>query len=664
MSTARCGEAKTPKKRDMKKELEQWKAEKEAREAAKNVNKEEPPRSFRRSHVSAPRADADKDLNLESAIESMETGIDASRKVRAGFGTPQRVTTSMTASRCSNRADTTKGGKLPHAPKQRTSLSGPSTGLESTMQNVRSVADLNGRVEKEPPSVAEDSADLKAYLPPESPPRGVSPSPGRQSVHASSMCSPISWVENNLLPGAARGLVPSPGRQHSPHYRVLSPASEVSWIDRPERSWVESLRFDPSPRQRQHSISPGRRESSPVLQNKLNKVASIGQKKPVAVVDSDANRENSSLNIRAANKELSLVLQQRRRIVDQQCSEAEKTRPSPCRQPLVELDSNSGSPCEKPGSKTEIPKPLNAKEDVQETLNASSLLSAYEEAYSDAQVLPRPPVNSPEDLRGANLRVQSKRKARNLAEALREVLGDLVGHRETQEEQVEQTDELRQPDEAEPKPEAWQAQATTQCETPSDKQSEKTCRSWSSGKVSLLSIDGESASPSPGPAGQSPRRKLEQTFEDQGQSVLHKMCEHLQQSAAIQDKRRSQEHSSANAHAEKADEARCEASASSYHSQSPMNLKEKLSRHQILWTEKPVLGTDDHLSRAWSIEEFWFFEMRDRVPVDKRPIPEQLEEIPEHPPDWPGWKTQSYDSREAMRRDKDARRSKSLSGFW
>lgn len=82
-------------------------------------------------------------------------------------------------------------------------------------------------------------------------------------------------------------------------------------------------------------------------------------------------------------------------------------------------------------------------------------------------------------------------------------------------------------------------------------------------------------------------------------------------------------------------------------------LRELLSRHKVTWPCPTTLGTEDHLSRAFDIQIFWFFEKRDRM---NNLVPEiqerQLGTMPailEYPADWPQWRIDSFELRQKVR---------------
>jgi len=90
------------------------------------------------------------------------------------------------------------------------------------------------------------------------------------------------------------------------------------------------------------------------------------------------------------------------------------------------------------------------------------------------------------------------------------------------------------------------------------------------------------------------------------------------------------------------------------------DLPQRLRRHVIQWGDPVPLTEEDLLSRAHDIETFWFFETRERIlnklpEFAENPAP-PLECIAEYPPDWPQWRIDSFDLREAAR----AARSNSL----
>lgn len=78
-----------------------------------------------------------------------------------------------------------------------------------------------------------------------------------------------------------------------------------------------------------------------------------------------------------------------------------------------------------------------------------------------------------------------------------------------------------------------------------------------------------------------------------------------------------------------------------------------LERHAVVWPPPTVLDMEDHLSRAYDIFIFWFFEARDRantlLPESAQRPPEPLACIPEYPLDWPQWRIDSFELREAAR---------------
>lgn len=79
--------------------------------------------------------------------------------------------------------------------------------------------------------------------------------------------------------------------------------------------------------------------------------------------------------------------------------------------------------------------------------------------------------------------------------------------------------------------------------------------------------------------------------------------------------------------------------------------RDSIQEHQMVWTNPTVLDMEDHLSRAHDIEAFWFFEARDRaniaVQAELRPVP--CKPILEYPADWPQWRIDSFNMRDAMR---------------
>mmetsp|Transcript_150506 Transcript_150506/g.288398 ORF Transcript_150506/g.288398 Transcript_150506/m.288398 type:complete len:577 (-) Transcript_150506:204-1934(-) len=76
-----------------------------------------------------------------------------------------------------------------------------------------------------------------------------------------------------------------------------------------------------------------------------------------------------------------------------------------------------------------------------------------------------------------------------------------------------------------------------------------------------------------------------------------------------------------------------------------------IEEHALVWTNPTILDMEDHLSRAHDIEAFWFFEARDRanMAVQSELLPEPCRPIPEYPTDWPQWKIDSFNTREAVR---------------
>lgn len=79
-------------------------------------------------------------------------------------------------------------------------------------------------------------------------------------------------------------------------------------------------------------------------------------------------------------------------------------------------------------------------------------------------------------------------------------------------------------------------------------------------------------------------------------------------------------------------------------------LHRRLQRHRLTWPAPTALDMEDHLSRAHDIVIFWFFEARDRTASalpDWKPSQEVLEAIPEYPPDWPQWRIDSFELRQA-----------------
>lgn len=79
-------------------------------------------------------------------------------------------------------------------------------------------------------------------------------------------------------------------------------------------------------------------------------------------------------------------------------------------------------------------------------------------------------------------------------------------------------------------------------------------------------------------------------------------------------------------------------------------LRKHVRRHEISWPQPTALGMEDHLSRAFDIRLFWFFEARDRLNNSVPELQEQpLEPIHEYPADWPQWRIDSFELREAAR---------------
>jgi len=90
------------------------------------------------------------------------------------------------------------------------------------------------------------------------------------------------------------------------------------------------------------------------------------------------------------------------------------------------------------------------------------------------------------------------------------------------------------------------------------------------------------------------------------------------------------------------------------------DLPQRLRRHVIQWGEPVPLTEEDLLRRAQDISTCMFFETRDRI---RNNLPEFADNptsplacIAEYPPDWPQWRIDSFDLREAAR----AARSNSL----
>eukprot|EP00405_Crypthecodinium_cohnii_P023690 CAMPEP_0206488018 /NCGR_PEP_ID=MMETSP0324_2-20121206/42091_1 /ASSEMBLY_ACC=CAM_ASM_000836 /TAXON_ID=2866 /ORGANISM="Crypthecodinium cohnii, Strain Seligo" /LENGTH=758 /DNA_ID=CAMNT_0053966819 /DNA_START=245 /DNA_END=2522 /DNA_ORIENTATION=- len=94
-------------------------------------------------------------------------------------------------------------------------------------------------------------------------------------------------------------------------------------------------------------------------------------------------------------------------------------------------------------------------------------------------------------------------------------------------------------------------------------------------------------------------------------------------------------------------------SSSSRGSRTLRRLRRQLLNHEVSWPQLTPLGVEDHLSRAYDLSMFWFFESRDRVAcllpdyADRPFLP--LEEIAEYPSEWPAWKIRSFEMRNAIR---------------
>merc|ERR1711957_385578 len=74
--------------------------------------------------------------------------------------------------------------------------------------------------------------------------------------------------------------------------------------------------------------------------------------------------------------------------------------------------------------------------------------------------------------------------------------------------------------------------------------------------------------------------------------------------------------------------------------------------HYICWDEeKPMITSEELLSRAPDLETFWFFERLERVAHIERQD-ESLEPVPEYPREWPQWRKDSFEQRRAMKRDR------------
>jgi len=93
--------------------------------------------------------------------------------------------------------------------------------------------------------------------------------------------------------------------------------------------------------------------------------------------------------------------------------------------------------------------------------------------------------------------------------------------------------------------------------------------------------------------------------------------------------------------------------------------RRRLAGHQLVWPVQTALDMEDHLSRAYDIEAFWFLEVRDRANMaaadaaysmgsatsawQGQSAAERLGSIPEYPPGWPHWRMESFDLRQAAR---------------
>merc|ERR1711879_928637 len=90
----------------------------------------------------------------------------------------------------------------------------------------------------------------------------------------------------------------------------------------------------------------------------------------------------------------------------------------------------------------------------------------------------------------------------------------------------------------------------------------------------------------------------------------------------------------------------------------------RLRRHKTHWPPRTVLDMEDHLCRAPDLEVFWFFEMRDRA---NNSLAEPIAEtgpcgtVHEYPPDWPQWRIESFELREAARAGRAEARHRSSS---
>jgi len=79
-----------------------------------------------------------------------------------------------------------------------------------------------------------------------------------------------------------------------------------------------------------------------------------------------------------------------------------------------------------------------------------------------------------------------------------------------------------------------------------------------------------------------------------------------------------------------------------------------VARHTMCWTEEPVpeITTEDLLSRAPDLDTFWFFERRERMAFLEVQDPEPLETVDEYPLEWSQWRIDSFEQRQAMKRDR------------
>lgn len=79
-----------------------------------------------------------------------------------------------------------------------------------------------------------------------------------------------------------------------------------------------------------------------------------------------------------------------------------------------------------------------------------------------------------------------------------------------------------------------------------------------------------------------------------------------------------------------------------------------LEAHVVCWPAPTALDLEDHLSRAPDIRIFWFMDVRDRMYTaamlanwEQSAVP--LEPIHEYPQNWPQWRINSFELREACR---------------